>query len=344
MSINFELSITDIAKNLDGEYIGNKNIVISGLNNIEFAEEKEITFLSDKKYIPFLQTTKASCIIVDTKFNISEYKDKNFIVVDNAHQKFSQLIMYIAEEFVTLNHSIHPKSFIDETSHIGENVNLGANTVIGANCSIDDNVYIYPNVTIYDNVKIGAGTVIHAGTVITNDVIIGKNCLILPGAVIGSDGFGFLDQPDGSYMRIPQIGNVIIEDNVEIGANTCIDRAMIGSTYISSGVKLDNLIQIGHNVRIGDNTAMASQTGISGSTIIGKRNRYGGQVGLAGHIRIADDVIILAQSGTAKPLKKGIYFGSPAKDRMTAFKIEAVLGQLPDLFREIHQLRKKLGL
>jgi UDP-3-O-[3-hydroxymyristoyl] glucosamine N-acyltransferase len=345
MAIKFELTCIEIADILDGEFTGNDNRKISGLNNIEFAQSNDITFLSDKKYIPFLDDTKAGCVLVDKKFDIDKYQGINFIVVDDAHQKFAGLIMYIADNYVKINYKIHPKAVIDETSSYGKNVNIGANTVIGENCNIEDNVYIYPNVTIYDNVTIGSGTMIHSGTVIGNDTKIGKNCLILPGAVIGSDGFGFIDNPDGSYTRIPQIGNVVIEDNVEIGANTSIDRALVGSTILNKGVKLDNLIQIAHNVRIGENTAMAAQTGISGSTHIGKRNRFGGQVGLAGHMSIADDVILLAQSGVAKSIdKSGIYFGTPARDRMTAFKIEAVLGQLPDLFKELHHIKKKFGL
>jgi UDP-3-O-[3-hydroxymyristoyl] glucosamine N-acyltransferase len=344
MSVKFDLSCIEIADIVGGELKGN-NVKISGLNNIEFAGEGEITFLSDKKYLSSLETTQASCIVINKNFFSEDLPDKNYIIVDNAHQKFAQLIIYIAENYVKLNYEIHPKAIIDKTSKYGENVNIGANTVIGKNCEIADNVYIYPNVTIYDNVKIGEGTIIHAGTTICSDTVIGLNCLILPGAIIGSDGFGFIDNPDGSYTRIPQLGNVILGDNVEIGANTCIDRALVGSTVVSDGVKLDNLIQIGHNVRIGENTAMAGQVGISGTSIIGKRNRFGGQVGLAGHMSTADDVIILAQSGVGSTISKpGIYFGTPAKDRIKAFKIEAVINQLPELYRELNQIKKKLDL
>lgn len=342
MAINFELTCSEIAKIVDGKYTGKENIAIKGLNNIEFAGEGEITFLSDKKYLNLLTDTKASCIIANKDFDLTEYKDKNFILVDNAHFSFAQFIIYLAKNYVKLDYEIHPKAVIDKSTDYGDNVNIGANTVIGKHCIIEDNVYIHPNVTIYDNVEIGEGTIIHAGVIIASDTKIGKNCYILPGAVIGSDGFGFLDNPNSSYTRIPQLGNVVIGDNVEIGANTTIDRALAGSTIVSDGVKIDNLVQIAHNVRIGENTAMAAQVGISGSTKIGKRNRLAGQVGIAGHSSIADDVILLAQSGVAKSIKKpGIYFGSPAKERILAFKIEAVMSNLPDLYKEFHRIRKK---
>jgi UDP-3-O-[3-hydroxymyristoyl] glucosamine N-acyltransferase len=345
MAVKFELSCIEIADILGGEFVGKHNNIITRLNNIEFASNNDITFLSDKKYIPFLKTTKAACVLVDDKFDIKNYNDISFITVGNAYQKFAEFLMYVAEHYLKLNFTIHPKAVVDETSTYGNHVNIGANTIIGENCKIDDDVYIHPNVTIYNNVSIDSGTIIHSGVVIADDTVIGKNCLILPGAVIGSDGFGFIDNPDGSYTRIPQIGNVVLEDDVEIGSNTTVDRALVGSTIIAKGVKLDNLIQIAHNVRIGENTAMAAQTGVSGSTIIGKRNKFGGQVGLAGHISTADDVILLAQSGIGKSINKaGMYFGSPARDRMTAFKIEAVIGQLPELFKELHQIKKKFGL
>ncbi len=344
MNVKFELSCGEIADILEGKLIGNPEQVIDALNSIEFADKTDLTFLSDKKFIPFLKDTAAGCILVNDSFDIAEYNNFNFIIVPNAHQKFAQFLMYIAEKFIKIKSSIHQKAVIADSTILGENVNIGANTVIGENCKIADNVYIYPNVTIYDNVTIASNTVLHSGTVICSDTQIGNNCLLLPGAIIGSDGFGFLENSDGSYTRIPQVGNVIIKDNVEIGANTIVDCAMVGSTIISDGVKLDNLIQIGHNVRIGEHTAMASQTGISGSTHVGKRNRFGGQVGLSGHITTADDVILLAQSGVEKSLDKGIYFGTPTRQRITAFKIEAVISQLPELFKDLHKIKKKLEL
>ncbi len=343
MPVNFKLSCSEIAKITNGKFTGKKDVIINGLNNIEFAKENEITFLSEKKYLGALRKSNASCIIVNKEFDLSEFQDKNFILVDNAHLRFAQFIIYLVDNFVNLDFFIHPKAVIDESSQLDNNVNVGANTVIGKNCKIASDVYIYPNVTIYDNVTIGSGTVIHSGVVICNDTIIGKNCNILPGAILGSEGFGFLDNPDGSYTRIPQIGNVVLGDNVEIGANTTVDRALVGSTIIADGVKLDNLIQIAHNVIVEDNTAMAAQSGISGSTKIGKRNKIAGQVGIAGHISTTDDVVLLAQSGVAKSIEKpGAYFGTPIKERMLAFKIEAVLVKLPELYRDMQHLIKKL--
>jgi UDP-3-O-[3-hydroxymyristoyl] glucosamine N-acyltransferase len=339
----FKLSCEVIAKIVDGSFSGEPSTFITGLNNIEFADSAQLTFYSDKKFKSFLDSTNASCIIVSTDFDVTPYPAKNFILVDNPYLRFAQILKYLNDKFNQKIHTLHPSAIIGSDSRIGTNVNLGANVVIGANCSIGDSVYINSNVSIYDNVTIGDSTIINSNVVICDDTIIGKNCLILPGAVIGSDGFGFLDNPDGSYTRIPQLGNVVIGDDVEIGANTTIDRALVGSTMVSNGVKLDNLIQIAHNVRVGENTAMAAQAGISGSTHIGRRNRIAGQVGLSGHIELVDDVTILAQSGVARSVeKKGIYFGSPIKERLTAFRIETAINQLPELVNEIRAIKKKV--
>ncbi len=339
----FKLSCEEIAKIVDGSFSGEPSVFITGLNNIEFAESEQLTFYSDKKFKSFLDTTNASCIFVTKDFDISLYSGKNFILVDNPYLKFAQILKYLNDKLNHKPHSLHPSVIIGSNAKIGTNVHLGANVVIGDNCEISDNVYINPNVTIYDNVKIGDSTYINSNVVLCDDSIIGKNCLILPGAVIGSDGFGFLENEDGSYTRIPQLGNVVIGDDVEVGANTTIDRALVGSTMIANGVKLDNLIQIAHNVRVGENTAMAAQAGISGSTHIGKRNRIAGQVGLSGHIDLVDDVTILAQSGVARSVeKKGIYFGSPIKERLTAFRIETALNKLPELIYEIRAISKKV--
>lgn len=339
----FKLSCEEIAKIVAGSFHGEPSIFITGLNNIEFAESEQLTFYSDKKFKSFLDTTKASCIFVSDDFDVEPYPTKNFILVDNPYLRFAQFLKYLDDNLNQKGHSIHESAIIGAESIIGKNVNLGANVIIGSNCTISDNVYIYPNVTIYDNVIIGESTIIHSNVVICDDTKIGKNCLVLPGAVIGSEGFGFIENPDGSYTRIPQLGNVIIGDEVEVGANTTIDRALVGSTIISNGVKLDNLIQIAHNVRVGENTAMAAQAGISGSTHIGKRNRIAGQAGLSGHIETVDDVTIYAQSGVAKSVeKKGIYFGSPIKERLTAFRIETAINQLPEIVNEIRTIGRKV--
>ena len=341
MSLKFDIKCSEIAEIIGGKLQGKNNPVISGVNNIEFAKHGEITFLSDDKFIKYLPLTDASCIIASDKLDIKDYPHINFILTDNPHQKFSKLLIYISTRFQKDSTGIHPNVIIDKSSTLnGQNICIGANTVIGKNCRIQNNVIIYPNVTIYDDVEIGEGTIIHSGAVICDDTKIGGNCNILPGAVIGSDGFGFTDNSDGSYTRIPQLGNVIIEDDVEVGANTTIDRALVGSTIIRRGVKLDNLIQIAHNVRVDEDTAMAAQSGVAGSTHVGKRNKFGGQVGVTGHVEIADDVVLLAQTGVAKGIdKKGIYFGSPAKERLTAFRILAAVNELPEIISELR--RKK---
>lgn len=343
MSVQFNLTIEEIADIVQGKCIGDIKSAINGVNNIEFASEGELTFISDNKYLDALHKTKASCVLIPANLEQTQLPDSNFIVVNNPYSAFAVFLMHLAENYVKIDPVIHESVIIGKTTSLGNNIRIGAGTVIGENCHIGDDTIIFPNVTIYDNVKIDSGTFINANVVICSDTIIGKNVLILPGAIIGSDGFGFIENTDATYKRIPQLGNVVIGDNVEIGANTTIDRAMVGSTIIDDGVKLDNLIQIAHNVRIGENTAIAAQTGVSGSTIIGKRTRIGGQVGIAGHIKLADDLILLAQSGITKPItEKGMYFGTPAKNRMTAFKIQAILNNLPELMKELHHLKAML--
>ena len=228
---------------------------------------------------------------------------------------------------------------IDETAYIG------ANCVIGNNCKIGKNTVLHSNISIYDNSKIGDNCTIHANVTIYEDTEIGNNCVIHSGVALGSDGFGFLENKDGSYTKIPQLGNVVLENDIEIGANTTIDRALVGSTIIRNGVKLDNQIQIAHNCEIGENSAMAAQVGVSGSVKVGKRNRFGGQSGISGHIEIADDVVLLAKSGVPKSIEKGgLYFGSPIREKMQAFRIEAVIHNLPDLAKDVKLIKKKLEI
>jgi UDP-3-O-[3-hydroxymyristoyl] glucosamine N-acyltransferase len=252
-------------------------------------------------------------------------------------------MMEIAKMQKQKQHYISSAAHIAESAVIADNVTIEACVVIGDNVRIAQGTVIRANSTIYENVTIGENCCINSNVSLYNDTIIGNNCIIHAGTVIGADGFGYIEHPDGSFTKVPQLGNVVIHDDVEIGANCTIDRAMIGSTIIKSGVKLDNLVHIAHNCEIGKNSASAAQTGVSGSTIIGERVRLGGQVGLAGHLTIADDVKLLAQSGVAKTIdKKGTYFGAPAKDQMKAFKIEAVIRQLPELLSDLRDLQKKV--
>lgn len=334
---------------VDGSLLGNGDVIITGVGKIEEAQIGEITFLGNPKYERFLESTNASCIIVPSDFQSIIPLTAEIISVKEPYQAFLQAmkIFWSAKIYAPIQHEsaiIHPSAQIADTAHIG------AGVVIGENCIIGENASILPNVVLYNNVKIGAYSVIHANSVCYDDTIIGERCLIHSGAVIGADGFGFVEHKDGSFEKLPQIGNVVIGNDVEIGANTTIDCAAMGSTIIENGVKIDNLIQIGHNSVIGENTGIAAQAGISGSTKIGKRNRIGGQVGTVGHIAIADDVTVVAQSGVSKSIpEKGRYFGSPAQPFRAAIREEMALRQVPDLLsdfralkKEVEELKKKL--
>ncbi len=342
------LTAKEIAGITGGELTGNPNATVKDLNRLGFAKPGDLTFYSDVKYKHQLGGTKASAILAGTDFDESLVSCEAVIKLDNPYKAFSELIMMIDSQKPRKKSFIHPSAVIESGSDISDSAYIGANVSIGENCRIAGNCIIMPGAVLYDNVTIGEGTEIHSNCVICSETVIGKNCVINPGAVIGADGFGFLENPDKSFKKIPQIGNVIIEDDVEIGANTTIDCALVGSTIIAKGVKIDNLIMIAHNCIIGEHTAMAGQAGVAGSTVIGKRNRLGAQTGIAGHAHTADDVILMAQSGTAKSLNKpGAYFGSPAKKSMDAFKEIAAMKNLPALLRDFKKMKKiieeKLG-
>jgi UDP-3-O-[3-hydroxymyristoyl] glucosamine N-acyltransferase len=332
----------DIAEIVDGKLIGSSTIRLEGPGRIEYAQEGEITFLSNPRYAKFVHLTGASCVIVPKDFDVKSQPGRAYIQVVDPYRAFVQVLNIFAppvfkDPYRAASASIASSAYIAEDSFIGENC------VIGANCTIGDRVVLKANVVLYDNVSIGNDTVIHANVTCYDNTRIGEHCILHSGAVIGADGFGNLENPDGSWKKIPQLGNVIIGNNVEIGANTTIDRATLGSTIIGNGVKLDNLIHIAHNVVVGKDTAMAAQAGISGSTKIGERNRIGGQVGVVGHVEIADDVMIMAQSGVARGIPdSGSYFGSPAIESRTAFRQEAALKQLPDLLKEFRALKNQI--
>lgn len=350
MLLSNPLKVKEIAGIINGDVLGNPDQLIKSINRIEEATAGELTFCSSKQFVELIFSSESDCIIINRNYRdelgISELpQGKNFILTVNAYTSLVVLLNYLQNLKPVKSSFIHTSSFAGEGTVISESAYVGINCVLGDNCFIGNGVILHNNVVLYNNVIIGSNTEIHANVVIAEDTIIGENCIIYPGAVIGSDGFGYLENPDGSYTKIPQLGNVVIGNNVEVGANTTIDRALIGSTIIEDGVKLDNLVHIAHNVRVGENTAMAAQTGVSGSTKVGKRNRFGGQVGLSGHIETADDVTIYAQSGVAKSIpNKGIYFGTPIKERLKAFKIEAVINQLPEIARELSEIKKKLTI
>ncbi|WP_452602604.1 UDP-3-O-(3-hydroxymyristoyl)glucosamine N-acyltransferase [Pontimicrobium sp. MEBiC06410] len=330
-----------IAGILEGDVVGNSQIEVSKLSKIEEGEEGALTFLANPKYTPYVYTTQASIVIVNKDFIPEQELTATLIKVEDAYQSFSKLLEYYNK--VKLNKfGVEQPSVISESSKLGEDVYVGAFSYIGDNVVIEDNVKIFPNVYIGDNVVIGENTIVFSGAKIYSESIIGKYCVINSGAIIGADGFGFAPQDNGEYKKIPQIGNVILEDFVDIGAATTIDRATLGSTVIRKGVKLDNQIQIAHNVEIGKNTVIAAQTGIAGSTKVGENCQIGGQVGIAGHLVIGNGVRIQAQSGIGRNIKDNETLqGSPAFGYGDWNKSYVYFKNLPKLAKTINELEKK---
>ena len=337
-----KFTANQIAEILDGEIDGDKNVEVYKLSKIEEGEDGSLTFLSNPKYTPFIYSTKASITIVNKSF-VSENKIKTTLIkVDDAYVAFSKLLAFYDE--VKLNKSgIETPSYLSESSKVGKNLYLGAFAYIGNNVIIGDDVKIYPNVYVGDNVVIKDNTTLYAGSKVYSETIIGENCTIHSGAIIGADGFGFAPNEEGIYSKVPQIGNVIIEDNVDIGAATTIDRATLGSTIIRKGVKLDNQIQVAHNVEIGTNTVIAAQTGIAGSTKIGQNCMIGGQAGIAGHLTIGNNVRMQAKSGIGRNIKDNeILQGTPAFGYSDYNKSYVYFKKLPELVATINSLEKEI--
>ncbi len=330
-----------IAGILEGDVIGNPDAEVSKLSKIEEGFDGSLTFLANPKYTPHIYTTKASITIVNKTFIPENDIKTTLIKVEDAYLAFSKILEYY--NAVKLNKvGIEEPSVISETSKFGSDVYIGAFTYIADNVVIGDNVKIFPNSYIGENVVLGNNTIVFSGAKIYSETIIGKNCVINSGAIIGADGFGFAPNENGGYNKIPQTGNVIIEDYVDIGAATTIDRATIGSTIIRTGVKLDNQIQIAHNVEIGKNTVIAAQSGVAGSTRIGKNCQIGGQVGIAGHITIGNNVKIQAQSGIARNVKDNeVLQGSPALALSDYNKSYVHFKNLPKIVKDISDLEKK---
>ncbi len=338
-----EFKATDIAQFLNGEVVGDGNVKISNVSKIEAGKPGTLAFLANPKYEHYIYDTKASAVLVNKSFEPRESIQATLIKVDDAYQAFASLLELYIQEKTNQKRGIEQPSSIAPTATIGENIYLGSFAYIGQHSKIGDDVKIYPQVFIGENVVIGDNCIIYAGAKIYDDCVIGNNCIIHAGVVIGSDGFGFAPQKDGSYKKIPQIGNVIIEDNVEIGANTTIDCGTMGSTIIRKGVKLDNLVMVAHNCEIGENTVIASQSGMAGTTKVGKNCRFGGQVGLAGHLTIGDNVQIGAQSGVAASVKDNeTLFLSPAFEHKEAIKAAIVFKRLPQLDKEVRKLQKEI--
>ncbi|GAA4114655.1 UDP-3-O-(3-hydroxymyristoyl)glucosamine N-acyltransferase [Aquimarina addita] len=334
---------TQIAGILDGEVDGDDSVEVSKLAKIEEGTVGSLTFLSNPKYTPYIYSTNASITIVNRTFEAESDIRTTLIRVDDAYKAFSKLLEYY--NMVKMNKTgIEKPCYISGSASYGDNIYIGAFSYLGENVMIGKNAKIYPNVYIGDNVTIGDNIVVFAGAKIYSETIIGDNCVIQSGAIVGADGFGFVPDEKGKYSKVPQTGNVIIESNVDVGAGTTIDRATLGSTIICNGVKLDNQIQIAHNVEIGEHTVIAAQTGIAGSTKIGKKCLIGGQVGIAGHLTIGDGVRIQAQSGIGGNIKDGeIIQGSPALGYSDYNKSYVHFKNLPKIIDRIHKLEKKIN-
>lgn len=338
-----EFTAQQIAGLINGKVEGNPDVTVSYVSKIEEGTPGTISFLANPKYTQYIYSTKASVVLINNDFQLEKEVSPTLIRVENAYSAFAQLLE--AYNRIKLDKSgVSPAAFIHPEAKIGENVYIGEFAVVSKNAVIGDHAKIYPQVFVGENVIIGDNTTLFAGVRIYSDNIVGKDCILHSGAVLGSDGFGFAPQESGGYKKIAQIGNVIIEDNVEIGANTTIDRATMGSTIIRKGVKLDNLIQIAHNVEIGEDTVISAQTGISGSTKIGRNCMIGGQVGIVNHLTIADEVKIAAQSGVGKNiLNKGeIVQGSPAFDISTYRKSYVHFRNLHNIKTKVDDLEKKI--
>jgi len=333
------LTVKKIAEYLNCPFEGNGQTIIKGVSSLEKAKKGDLVFFYQKKYRLFFENTRASAAIIPTaeKFNrIPVIKSKN------PHLSFIKVIGLLYPPELP-KPGVHPYASVSPTAKIGTHVSIGAFSSIGDNAQIGDRTIIFPLVTIYPGVKIGHDCIIHSNVSIQNSTEIGNRVILHNGVTLGTDGFGYIEKKDGSYAKIPQIGSLIIKDNVEIGANTAVDRAALDKTIIHEGVKIDNLVQIGHNVRIGKNSIIAGQTGISGSVKVGEKVMMGGQVGLADHIEIGDNVIIAAKSGVSGNVKpNSIIAGYPHQDIMTWKKIWASLSQLRPLIKEVNKLKKRI--
>jgi UDP-3-O-[3-hydroxymyristoyl] glucosamine N-acyltransferase len=333
----------EIARFLNGEIVGNPYINVSSVSRIEEAKAGTLSFLSNLKYENFLYTTEASVILVNKDFIPRHAFSATLIKVDDSYQAFASLLELYAQTKASIKTGIEQPSFIHETAVLEEDVYFGAFSYAGKNAVIGKNVKIYPQVYLGNNVQIGDDSILYSGTKIYDDTRIGARCIVHSGAVIGSDGFGFAPQNDGTYKKIPQLGIVILEDDVEIGANTTIDCGTMDFTIIHKGVKLDNLIQVGHNCEIGEHTVVAAQAGFAGSTRVGKNCKLAGQVGLAGHLIVGDNVQIGAQSGVTKNIKSNeIVLGSPATEIKHSIRVYTITRNLPQLRQEVIDLQKEI--
>ena len=337
-----EFSAQQIAMLLGGKVTGDANRKVSDVGPIESAHEGQLSFLCDAKYLPLLPQTGASVVLMTESIAFDGETNATLIRVENARAAMGQLLALVAKAMNPAKQGIEQPSFVSEGVAVPEDAYVGAFAYIGKNVQLGKGVQIYPHTYIGDNVKIGDNTILYSGVKVYYNCVIGNDCILHAGVVIGSDGFGFEPDAKDVNQKLPQIGNVIIEDDVEIGANTTVDRAMMGSTIIHRNAKLDNLVQVAHNVEIGESTFMCAQVGIAGSTKVGGHCILAGQVGVAGHITIADNCVFGAQSGIANHVKKpGMYQGSPIIDAMNWRRSVVGFKQLPDLMKKIQELEKK---
>ncbi len=335
-----EFSAQQIAMMIQGKVEGDASVTVKNFGKIEEATKGQISFLANPKYEEFLYSTAASIIILNEKQLLKQKIEATIIRVPDAYAAFATLLTKYQELKTQQLVGIQTPSYIAPTAQIGAQHFIAAFAYINEGAVLGSNVKIFSNAVIGENVKIGNNVTIHPGVVVYADCVIGNNVTIHSGSIIGSDGFGFAPKEDGSFQKVPQLGNVVIEDDVEIGANTTIDRATIGSTIIRKGVKLDNLIQIAHNAEIGSNSVIAAQSGISGSTKIGKQVMVGGQVGFAGHISVADGVRIAAQSGVTKTVKTPnlTLTGNPAAEQKQSLRGQVYVKNLPELEKRVQEL------
>lgn len=337
-----EFTVAQIAEMLTAKVEGNPDVIINTVCKIEEGVVGGLTFLANPKYTHYIYETSASAVIVNENFEAEKPLNCTLIRTPDAYIAIAKLLD-IYKKLSTDKRGISKMAYIAPSAKIGKDVYIAEFVSVGENVTIGDNVKLFPQVCVGDFAEIKANSILHSGVKVYSDCKIGANCIIHAGSVIGADGFGFAKDEKGNYIKVPQIGNVVIEDNVEIGANTCIDRATMGSTFIRKNVKLDNLIQVAHNVEVGEGTACASQVGISGSTKIGKHCIVAGQVGIAGHLTVGDEVTIGAQSGVSNHIsEKQIVLGSPAIPVFEEKKLIIYRKNLPKLFKQVSSMEKKL--
>ena len=337
-----EFSAKQIAEFIHGVIVGDENATVHTFAKIEEGVPGAISFLSNPKYTHYIYETKSTIVLVNKDFEPERPVNATLIKVDNAYESVAKLLT-LYEMSKPKKTGIHPLACIDPTAKIGKDVYIDAFAYVGANAVIGDGVALHPHATVCENAVIGENSILYPNVTVYHDCRVGKRCILHAGSVVGADGFGFAPSPEG-YEKIPQIGIAMLEDDVEIGANTCVDRATMGATIVHKGVKLDNLIQIAHNVEVGSHTVMASQVGIAGSTKVGEWCMFGGQVGLAGHIRVGNHVNIGAQSGIPGTVKGDnlTIMGSPAIDAKQFFKSSVIYKKLPDMYQTLNRMEKEI--